>query len=1396
MSWLHFWSALRLFRAFTDDVLLASFDANACDLQVIGNPGSGKTTLLRAAAGLNLAGAHVGSGHAKLVVDGLSAAESEEASKWCRLAAMSTQFDNHFGLLTVSDTLQYAADWQQPSIGTVGTGLSAEQVADFIGLDRVMNTRLGTETVRGVSGGEARRVSVGEALVAPARVWLLDSFSDGLDAARTKSIASGLLRPFAEELGGTVVCVLQQPAQELYELFDDVILMRDGQCMYSGPRKSCSPFFEEQLGFVRGDISEPEFLAAVCSEPHAFEGEGRRNPAAPMSSVALTADDIAAASRAALAAKGDGGTAAAPAPTAALSSNGKSGRLEMGQARAIFSGSYARGCLFQAWSLASREVVNTLRDVQFLQSHFIRSIIMALVVGSLYSGLSVDDFVQRIALLFFTCLNLAMGGAAELPVALNNKLIVDRQARGLHMYMPWLYSICVSVVYIPIGALEVILYAAPTYYIVGFAPEGERFAVFFGIVLCLVLCMLSVFRLVAWSAGTLEVALAAMTPFIALFILFSGFLATRSNLGWGEVGQWLYWFSPVAWSIRALAVNEFLSSAFDDQISVPGQPGATQRKGTVYLDTYEIDPDPMWVDYGFAYVAGLGVLMMILGAAIFHFKTLHEPRGTRRRNEGVATRSASEEEEADAMPADEETGRPVAAAPVTVSPLAAASITIKDGAAIPATSAIRTAISGKAGKILAFRDLTFDVRLVGAAAKKAEAKTQRAKTADGAALDAGTTAGGHKRLLNRISGVARPGRVLALCGESGAGKTTLLNTLAGRTVTQGHVKGTMMLGGESVAPSQLRSRVGYVEQFDRHLATATVREALVFAAWMRRGHTATTAIVNTAVDEALELLELRPVENRTIGDEKAGQGLSRGERKRLTIGVELVANPGVLFLDEPTTALSSTQARDVARGIRMVASSGRSVICTLHQPSQGVWANMDNLLLLARGGYTVYFGEVGASSATMVRYLSALPGAPELPDGMNPADYMLDVIGSEGKDDAKAAHSDGAGAAAATAAAAGSGGGAEALASASSHKHASAKISASPSGRAMSRGEQLLQSFLGSTAKAGLDETLNGMGAAKDTHTTRIGQKEVESTAHGEVTRLNFFSQLILLTVRQTLDFARDAEFGLKRCIIFLVLALIAGGVFFNLGREDTDQAGVLSLVGGVLMSIIFVGAIAANTTAVAMQKRRPSYVREQAALTYNPSAYAFAMLFAALPWNFLFVVIFTLVYAGMVGYDFSLVPFMMLIVLLFTNSMSLIAMGLGFIAETPQLVTVLISLVMSLSAMFGGFFVPRADIPPGWIWLHYLAPMTFHLEAAVPAAFYCADTSNLVAGGAGPCATIDAFDGGQLLRGIPKLDFIERFYGYDIDGQSLAVGICFVYGTAMFALFNVALWRLRAKAV
>lgn len=175
---------------------------------------------------------------------------------------------------------------------------------------------------------------------------------------------------------------------------------------------------------------------------------------------------------------------------------------------------------------------------------------------------------------------------------------------------------------------------------------------------------------------------------------------------------------------------------------------------------------------------------------------------------------------------------------------------------------------------------------------------------------------------------------------------------------------------------------------------ATVRETLQFSAALRLSAEVPEATRLQFVEDVLELLELDHIADNMVGDETTATNLSPGQRKRLNIGVELVANPTVLFLDEPTSGLDSRAAMSVMRAIKRVALTGRTVVATIHQPSAEIFYKFDSLLLLQKGGHTAYFGSVRNRGRDMVQYLESIPGTPKLPPRTNPADWMLAVIGS------------------------------------------------------------------------------------------------------------------------------------------------------------------------------------------------------------------------------------------------------------------------------------------------------------------------------------------------------------------------------------------------------------------
>jgi len=246
---------------------------------------------------------------------------------------------------------------------------------------------------------------------------------------------------------------------------------------------------------------------------------------------------------------------------------------------------------------------------------------------------------------------------------------------------------------------------------------------------------------------------------------------------------------------------------------------------------------------------------------------------------------------------------------------------------------------------------------------------------------------GDRVLLDNIHGWVKPGMLGALMGSSGAGKTTLLDVLAQRK-TEGTINGSILVDGRPL-PVSFQRMAGYCEQLDVHEPFATVREALQFSALLRQSRDTPKEEKLQYVETIIDLLELHDLADTLVGS--VGNGLSVEQRKRVTIGVELVSKPSILiFLDEPTSGLDGQSAYNTVRFLRKLADVGQAVLVTIHQPSAQLFAQFDTLLLLARGGKTVYFGDIGDNGATIKDYFGKY-GA-QCPTEANPAEFMIDVV--------------------------------------------------------------------------------------------------------------------------------------------------------------------------------------------------------------------------------------------------------------------------------------------------------------------------------------------------------------------------------------------------------------------
>lgn len=220
------------------------------------------------------------------------------------------------------------------------------------------------------------------------------------------------------------------------------------------------------------------------------------------------------------------------------------------------------------------------------------------------------------------------------------------------------------------------------------------------------------------------------------------------------------------------------------------------------------------------------------------------------------------------------------------------------------------------------------------------------------------------------------------------------NTLAQR-INFGSVAGDFLIDGRPL-PKSFQRAAGFAEQMDVQEPTATVREALRFSAKLRQPREVPLEEKYEHCETVLKLLEMEGIAGATIGT--IGNGLNQEQRKRLTIGVELASKPELLmFLDEPTSGLDSGAAFNIVRFLRRLADAGQAILCTIHQPSAVLFQHFGEVVLLKSGGRIVYHGELGRGSRKLLDYFEG-NGAKKCPSKQNPAEYMLEAIGSGNPD--------------------------------------------------------------------------------------------------------------------------------------------------------------------------------------------------------------------------------------------------------------------------------------------------------------------------------------------------------------------------------------------------------------
>eukprot|EP00041_Stephanoeca_diplocostata_P007976 m.114164 g.114164 ORF g.114164 m.114164 type:complete len:739 (+) comp17117_c0_seq3:144-2360(+) len=242
-----------------------------------------------------------------------------------------------------------------------------------------------------------------------------------------------------------------------------------------------------------------------------------------------------------------------------------------------------------------------------------------------------------------------------------------------------------------------------------------------------------------------------------------------------------------------------------------------------------------------------------------------------------------------------------------------------------------------------------------------------------------------KVVLAGATGVVHAGKITAIMGPSGAGKSSFLSAITGKA-TYAKATGKIFINGREQPFEKFKTISGFVPQDDIMHADLKVREVLSYQAELRLPSTVTRAHRMEMVAYVIKLLGLEDVVDSVIGNPEQ-RGISGGQRKRVNIGMELVADPTFVALDEPTSGLDSTSSLKVLSALKKVATEQNlTILAVLHQPRYEIFSSFDDLLILGRGGYTAYMG----ATTDAVPYFQSLGF--QLADNVNPADFLMDAV--------------------------------------------------------------------------------------------------------------------------------------------------------------------------------------------------------------------------------------------------------------------------------------------------------------------------------------------------------------------------------------------------------------------
>lgn len=521
-----------------------------------------------------------------------------------------------------------------------------------------------------------------------------------------------------------------------------------------------------------------------------------------------------------------------------------------------------------------------------------------------------------------------------------------------------------------------------------------------------------------------------------------------------------------------------------------------------------------------------------------------------------------------------------------------------------------------------------------------------------------------KDILSQVWGEVPKKDITAIMGPSGSGKTSLLNVLAGRLATNNKlsINSDVRLNNYAVNPTALdvRKQIAFVAQDDSLQATSTPREAIKFSAKLRLPRSTTEEELDRLTDRMLEELGLSHCADTYVGGALL-KGISGGERKRTSVGVELVTKPSLVFLDEPTSGLDSFSAVQLVQVLHKVANAGSSVLFTIHQPSSEVFNSFDHLILLNHGK-VMYQGAV----SKIPEYFEARGHA--IPANYNPADWIMTVA----------------------------------------QKYTVDQLTKDGFFEEDSRD-------LGLSLNANDVEGVDALGNSKH---SSVDLKSSSSDGGGEKMKVSFSTQVGLLFNREIKNMIRDKASLGARFGITIFLNILFGVIFLDVGKTDNGvQDNIRSHFGSLIMVLLSTMFGTAQPALFAIPEERPIFLREYSTDHYSVLAYFVSRLTIEAAITFLQVLVQNLISYHLIGFQAN---FFLYQIISYTLAMAstAVAVCLGCAVSDAKMAQELLPLLFVPQMLFAGFFVGIDLLPSFLRWVQYICSLTYGLRLALIAEF------------------------------------------------------------------------------